>query len=353
MKAIKLFGSLLFYLVLAGYSCYATEKSVHLLFYSIPQVVVWMITIAFFIMASIGSAIFVEAIGSKNFVENRSLKLWGGLALVLVFWLLTSLPTNTHTFFYEARIGGVVNSDIKQTNEYLDQIINKGPKNGKPTALDSIGTEINNNVSKFSSKFSDEIHGKGISGNIGTGTIAQQYLDSIAKYTGIKNQIEAKHYDKYTDDIAQQYLDKIDEDLKHALSSHSITNEDVDKAKKIKNDLNTLSDSLSLRIATNTLKDSEVHQASEVIKEGYNLIFTKNGFLNFKSDEDIEIYTKNPEIGQTRTEELRSVYKVVQDFFQGKLPADIWQYLLIAILVDIAAFIFFDIFYSTLKQNRF
>ena len=46
-KFLKI-GSILFFVVLAAYSCYATEHSLHLLSPHLPVVLVWAITIAFF-----------------------------------------------------------------------------------------------------------------------------------------------------------------------------------------------------------------------------------------------------------------------------------------------------------------
>jgi len=78
------------------------------------------------------------------------------------------------------------------------------------------------------------------------------------------------------------------------------------------------------------------------LNQGYSTIKTYQQFVDFKNDGDKEAYTcTNP---QTRVSRLLSVYDVWVDFIQGKqggLAFFFW--ILISILVDVAAFIFFDI----------
>ena len=40
------------------------------------------------------------------------------------------------------------------------------------------------------------------------------------------------------------------------------------------------------------------------------------------------------------------------DFLSGNYPASFWYYVILSILVDIAAFIFFDIFFSAAFKNN-
>ena len=107
-QKFKILGSLVAFLILAGISCWATEKSLHLLLPAgWPEVLVWGITIAFFVMASYGSKLIVDTLSSPDFIDNRNLKLFGGVLLLFFFWFIMSMPTNTHTFFYNDKIGSV------------------------------------------------------------------------------------------------------------------------------------------------------------------------------------------------------------------------------------------------------
>ena len=78
------------------------------------------------------------------------------------------------------------------------------------------------------------------------------------------------------------------------------------------------------------------------LNQGYSTIKTYQQFVDFKNDSDKENFTSsNP---QTKVSRLLSVYDVWVDFLTGKqggLAFVFW--IIISILVDIAAFIFFDI----------
>ena len=115
-------GYWLGFVVLAGISCWATEHSFHLLINWFPVPLVWAFTVAFFVIASYGSKLILDACDFSNFVPHRRRNLWIGIALVASFWLCMSMPTNTHTFFYQHKIGNVVQDDIEHTNKYLAQI---------------------------------------------------------------------------------------------------------------------------------------------------------------------------------------------------------------------------------------
>ena len=78
------------------------------------------------------------------------------------------------------------------------------------------------------------------------------------------------------------------------------------------------------------------------LNQGYSTIKTYQQFVDFKNDGDKEAYTcSNP---QTKVSRLLSVYDVWVDFIKGELGGLAFVFwILISILVDVAAFIFFDI----------
>ena len=117
-------GSALAFLALAAVSCWATQESLHLLLPSWPQALCWVVTVAFFFIASWGTKLIVDSFNANAYVEKRGLRLLAGIGIMLVFWLIFSMPTNTHTFFYRNAISGVASSDITATKGYLDQLKN-------------------------------------------------------------------------------------------------------------------------------------------------------------------------------------------------------------------------------------
>lgn len=120
LKIISVFA----FIALAAVSCWATQESLHLLLPSWPQAICWIVTVAFFIIASVGTKLIVDSLNQNVYIEKRGMKLLGGILIVLVFWLMFSMPTNTHTFFYRNAIGSIASEDITTTKGYLDQLKN-------------------------------------------------------------------------------------------------------------------------------------------------------------------------------------------------------------------------------------
>lgn len=178
MEKFKFIGSFLAWLLLAGISCWATEKSLHMLLpANWPEIAVWGITIAFFVVASIGTVLIVNSLMSDGFVDNRKGKLFGGILLVICFWLLMSMPTNTHTFFYNDKIGSTITEDIKTTNGYLQQIVKNGTSS--TPVLDEEGKRIFDAVEEQRRHLVAQFHGKEAPYIPGNGKIIGIHLDSI------------------------------------------------------------------------------------------------------------------------------------------------------------------------------
>ena len=78
------------------------------------------------------------------------------------------------------------------------------------------------------------------------------------------------------------------------------------------------------------------------LTEGYNEIKKNNVLVNFNSPADKEIYTAEKPV--TKVKRLLSVFDVWKDFLKGKFAGHGFAFwIVISILVDISAFIFFDL----------
>ena len=84
LKIISVFA----FIALAAVSCWATQESLHLLLPSWPQAICWIVTVAFFIIASVGTKLIVDSLNQNVYIEKRGMKLLGGILIVLVFWLM-------------------------------------------------------------------------------------------------------------------------------------------------------------------------------------------------------------------------------------------------------------------------
>lgn len=347
MKKFKIIGCIIAFLILAGISCWATEQSLHLLLPAgWPEILVWGITITFFVVASFGTKLIVDTLASPAFIDNRRLKLFGGILLVVFFWLLMSMPTNTHTFFYNDKIGSVITKDIETTNKYLSQIVDRGTSS--TMVLDSVGTKMKDAVEEERVHIVRQFNGDEPPYKRGNGEKISEHINNINKILK-SNIIQDLNYNSANPAILNKYQVEINKALADALKTHTISMQSVDAAKEQKRRLAALNDSIQDHISTGSLSEAEIKQCEKELKDGYNIIGTNKLFVDFDRNSDDEaVYTK--ENVETRTKRMASVIDVFfVDFLQGKYPASFWYYVILSILVDIAAFIFFDIAF---KRNE-
>lgn len=341
MGKIKIIVCLFAFIMLAGISCWATEQSLYLLLPSgWPEVLVWGITIAFFIVASWGSKIVVDSLTSSTFIDNRRMKLVGGVLLLIFFWLIMSMPTNTHTFFYNDQICSVISKDIKRTNHYLLQIIEKGTSS--TIVLDSVGVKLKDDTEEERAHIVRQFNGDEPPYKRGNGEKISTHINNINKI--LKSSIiQDLNYNSADPAILNRYQIAINKALADALKTHTISEQSVLAARKQRARLSALRDSMEEHMSVRNLTESEIKQCEKELKDGYNIISVNKQFIDFSdSFNDREVYTK--ENVETRTKRMASVIDVFfVDFLQGKYPAAFWYYVLLSILVDIAAFIFFDI----------
>lgn len=341
MNKFKFIGCALGFLIMAAISCWATEQSLHLVLPTgWPEILVWGITIAFFVIAAIGTKLITDVLMDQGFVENRKLKLFGGILLVIFFWLLMSMPTNTHTFFYNDQIGAVVTKDIETTNQYLNQIVIKGTSDNPP--VDSIGKDLATKTNELKNNLIKEFKGD-ISGRSGNGQNVADYLTEINNLLGSNIKHNTAGYNSKDNTILNNYILDINKALDTALEPHKISSKSIESAGKQMSRLSILNDSLQNSLSTGTLSEYEIKQIEKELKDGYNIIWTNQKFVDFTPETgDEEVYTT--ENVEPRTKRLASVIEVFfVDFLGGKYPASFWYYVMLSILVDIAAFIFFDI----------
>lgn len=341
-KFLKIF-TLVGFIAFAAVSCWATAESLHLLLPSWPIIFCWAITIGFFFIASWGTKMIADSLNQSIYMEKRGATLVGGVVIVFVFWLLCSMPTNTHTFFFRNLIDEKVTADITTTKGYLVQI--KDNTNNNEQAKIKV-TQLKNELEILLGELEAEIKN---AANPGFGPKAEEIFRKFAKLLGVdkieplnvkastakerQNLCDAYRQKMYTladskaRNIVQSILSPSEENLKETtlclknlqLISKSIDNKDLD------------------------LTDAEdVQGVKDQLNTAYNVIKKNEQFVNFKNETDKETYTcDNP---QTKVARLLSVYDVWVDFLTGKeggLAFVFW--IIISILVDVAAFIFFDI----------
>ena len=331
------------FIAFAAVSCWATAESLHLLLSSWPLAMCWVVTVGFFIIASLGTKMIVDSLNQDIYLEKRGLRLVGGIVIVLIFWLICSMPTNTHTFFYRTVINDKVNTDISTTRGYLSQI--KNNTNNKTQATVKVN-ELKNNVDVLLGELEAEIKNEV---NPGFGPKSKEILRKFAtllevdkveplSYKGTSKQDRDKLCDAYRTKIYILAENRATNIMAHILSPNS------DNIKEVKRDDENLA-LVKKYIGDKTinLNDAEdIENVCDKLNTAYNTVKKNSDFINFSSKTDEANYTADNPI--TKVKRMISVFDVWEDFMAGEYAGHGFMFwIIISILVDIAAFIFFDL----------
>lgn len=332
------------FVAFAAVSCWATAESLHLLLPSWPVIMCWIVTVGFFIIASWGTKMIADSLNQNIYMEKRGVNLIGGIIIVLVFWLLCSMPTNTHTFFYRNLIDQKVTTDIAATQGYLSQIKDNTVTEARIQArCAEVENQINTKLQSLEAEIKNPL-------NPGNGPETEKILGEIAQILGVAkiNKLSAKGnsvqernvlYDAYRATILTMLENKKMNIVKEMTPSNGNYRKVAEKDYKNLELTKQYIDGGQL-----SLTDADdVKTVCNNLNQGYSTIKTYQQFVDFKNETDKEAYTAaNPE---TKVSRLLSVYDVWVDFLAGKdsggLAFVFW--IVISILVDVAAFIFFDI----------
>lgn len=341
LKIISLCGFAIF----AAVSCWATAESLHLLLPSWPSFMCWAVTIGFFVIASIGTKLVVDSFNQNIYLEKRGLRLIGGILLTLVFWLICSMPTNTHTFFYRTAAPDIVTQDLALTKSYLQQLRDNVKNETEiKEKLDSLERGVNSGVTALFNEIENMAQP-------GFGPRAKAILIEIAKDLLVSRIPELSYQGTTASQqkaLKDQYNAMIGELLNNRKSELRTNYTDpqeklfMPEAAKAIEIIESIEDSVMQMDANGVVDNNLIAQADIALQKGYTTIKNYADYVTFKSDSDKELYTADNLV--TKTTKLLSVIDVWKDFLAGKHAGRGFVFwIVISILVDIAAFIFFDI----------
>lgn len=337
---LKMFSAFAF-IAFAVVSCWATVESLHLLLSAkdsnIPILFIWIITVGFFFIASWGSKMIVDSLNSHVYTENPLLNLFGGIFLMIIFWLIMSMPTNTHTLFYKDSIRDVAIRDLEKTNDYLrmletdemamatierdwtvfenevwgiyEEVCNEVANPSRP----GIADHVENLLKKLDGKLGVKVgRVQPKTNNIrGWNAVLEIYRNSIA------NLLEKKK---------TEYISRI----------IVITPEVKDNIKKHRKNISIVLGDIH---RMSSINDQVMVNASIVLSEAYGLIGQYSDHLEFVDNDKITYAGNN----LSKTERMLSVWDVWMDFFNGEIEQGKFVFwIIISILIDVAGFIFFD-----------
>lgn len=306
-------------------------------------------TIVFFVFASFAFKMIMDALHNDGSVENPKVKLWGGIALLIFTWVIISLPTNAHTFFYKLQIGNVVTEDLKTTETYTEQLANAEKQNiSKVDSAKYFATvRYCNNELKL---FKDEATGTGPSGKRFIDRYSLQHIHNLnnelsnyGKYAIVLPQTTRNDLDTKTEvDNAQLNLDRSLQELK---KDFMVSTRNANQARKDLQNIQvmkTVIDSLAqVGLISSSSSEEIIKQAEGILILAYSNIKTNEPYIYFNNEEDEELYTATNL--ETRTSRFLHPYKVLGDFFTGKIPFIFIFWLILSILLDVIGFISFDL----------
>lgn len=345
--------SVIAFLGLAGFSCFWTAESLFIWQPSITLAGAWLIATVFYVIASLCFTIFLKSL-SRNGDFHGKLGGQGGQFLLgfvglLVFWLMISLPTNTHTLLYRASIKSVLTTDLTRTQNYLQSLKDNNVEIKK---IDEEYKSKKDKVDALILRMVAEIDNPSY---VGIGPRFKTILTELNQELGVQIQETPKVGTSRT-----QWLGAINYYQKQAYDQLKIVRADCDKRiaevrrmmrsqvldNLIKNCSIALKDVNKMKGVDNGI----IEAAVEDLTQGYSFIKANARYVQFK-EEDKYRYTREGAIPEAK--EMLSVPDVWKDFLTtDKYDGHgfVW-WVFIALLVDVAAFVFFNLSFSKDTNN--
>lgn len=321
-------------------SCWSTTESLFLTMEhaQIPKWVFWIAVVGLYVLTSICFKMVIDSFNQNLYIEHRTVRFVVGLLGILLLWIAFSMPTNAHTYFYKQMAKNTAVKELKHIDGALQKmssehtfLISYNSEWDKfeadvLNALDGIKREIRDfqnpgTAAKTEARIVDVEDLLGLK----TGTIARikarnnldEELNKVCEYydKAVKGQLDIKkqQHDANVARAFEDFQEKMKQvpPLRRNISEilEQLDNEQYDKEAVLKN-------------------------ARKVIGQSYAELESQyNGIYTY----DESVY---------RSDRLVKVTKVWGDYFKGKFKKTdytLWYWILLSIIVDIAAFAFFDL----------
>lgn len=336
---------IIFFLAFAAVSCWATQESLHLLLPSWPAAACWIVTVGIFVIASYGTKMIVDSFNQNIYLEHRYGMLIFGIVIVLCTWLFFSLPTNTHTFFYHSAINNATMKDLAQTKGYLLQLRdNVKSKEDIQRRTEQLRTETMAQLTALENEI-DNI------ANPGFGDRARALLGKIAAILTVGQIPELSHRVMLSPsekkDLKTQYRKMVTELLKQRQSELQVNYSSPQEkhyraaAGKALSNIEKMESIMADKVSNGEVDANAITQANVALRQGYDVLKTYQDFVPFTSQDKEHYLAENAMTVPTR---MLSVIDVWKDYLKGAYEGQNFIFwIFIAIVVDLAAFIFFDL----------
>lgn len=338
-KFLKIFA-LVAFIAFAAVSCWSTTESLFLTLENaqIPKWVFWIAVVGLYVLTSYCFKMVVDSFNQNIYIERRKLRFVIGLLGVVVLWIAFSMPTNAHTFFYKQMAKSTAVEELKhidgelqslQTDDsYLEQYNVKWNtfESNVMMALDQLKQEIDN-PQRF-----------------GFGPEAEAKLSEIENLFGLKTGTITRRGTRNTtkqerNDVCKYYDNVVKEQLEIKRQQHKAlidekTAEFGQKTASVGPIRQAIKTTLEQLDDPQYKKEGVLKNARIVIGRAYAELKSQfNGLYEYNEN----IY---------RSDRLVKVTKVWGDYFKGRFKHTdytLWYWILLAVIVDVAAFAFFTI----------
>lgn len=316
-------GAILGWIAMSVISGVLTVESFYLLL-GWNKILLWILALAFLVLSSLGTKYIYDSLNTKNDLDydQRRPRLFSGIALLLIFWLCFSLPTNTHSLFIYQTAKETAQKDLTEVEIKLQDL-----RDGKLIDIEweKKVNKVNGLLNQLKQEYQDPnkegfgIRCKAICSQIETAVNPEGDWKIIIQPT--KNDKVLKNINDAT--LEQMQIEK--REFYNRLKLDNKTKEEIKKllsnTSKVKNDItnNRLSYEKTILFTTNI-----THQAYPVIAE----------------------HAKDPTFNNkiSKTEKLKSVFDTLKGWLNGDYAGRGFIFwIIMSVLIDIAGFVFFTI----------
>lgn len=351
----KFFLSLFAFVVFAGVSCYYTSESLILSEAlgkgTVSVIFTILLVIGFFGLTSLGSKWVVDSLMDSN-PKHPWLKLIGGTLVIIAFWLCVSFPTNIHSLLYNRAAVPVA---LKESSWLETELNTITEDTALVMRLSSDIIKTKNRIDGMKEQLEQEIMHPN---RLNVGDSATRIIRRIEQLMEldpgtiliVKNMTPQKavdHYNKTINKLQEDWWKRKTMEFIAKLPGHEQNQiRATELLKEIKGYRKALEKEKSTHIVLHNMQTS--------LNNAYDLI---DKYIFFKGATSREEYAINQH-GMSLTR-LTNVGEVIYgDYLHKKLkqydlPAtkSLFYLVLIALLFDLAAFLFFNIAFQKPRKS--
>lgn len=349
---MKLF-SIVAFVALMIISCWATTASLHLLLPEWPVIIFWIVTIAFFVLSALGTKLIVDSCNKEVDTEHPGRNIAGGIIILLLFWIIFSIPTNTHTFFYKSTIKDVLIQDLSNTKSRLvdlsdDQTAkriieaDKAKFSGEIDDLwQNVALEVNNPGNPGWSHVAEEAMLK-LEAKLGTNVQRLKLRNNT--HQGRQELIGIMH--QRVEEAKQARIKEIYDARMTAIAAHKNAKDIQDNIKAITKIEKTIKEHPEKNDEPTVATNNVLTRSYAIIGDYMDYLQNEFGATHKEAMEPIQANVRLYKTNVTQTAKMRSVIDVWKGLFAGDpiyKGRGLWFWVIVAFAIDVAGFIFFDI----------